>query len=385
MKKILIMMFLLLALFNFAHPVTPTMLESKNSPDYLYGLLFMMMSVGTLVASPFWGDKVDKYGTKKYFIISPIGYLVGQIILLLATGTLVMLFARLISGFFASCGIIAANSNINLITSPKHKARNFGYLLVAFNLGGIVGQLISGFVGHNNYYYSFYVQFIGLIIIAFLMYIFMDNSYPSKISTEKLKISKIFMIINKQKVLYIFISMTILATINVAFSRYIIYFFANELGAGSLEIGFINAYYSSIALIANLFLVKYLDKKFDFFKVYKLKYIVLIISFILIINFIFLDVNHLIILLLITILFIVLAVSIYRPFIQKFILNNTSENQGQMMGIINSFNSLGMILGSLTLSVGYELSKYAPLLLIFTYTIIGLLFTILAKKQFNNK
>ena len=40
---------------NFAHPVTPTIIQELHLPDYMFGLMLAAMMISQFLLSPFWG------------------------------------------------------------------------------------------------------------------------------------------------------------------------------------------------------------------------------------------------------------------------------------------------------------------------------------------
>lgn len=56
--------FLTMILFNlasnFAHPVTPTLIQNLNLHDYMFGVALAVMMIANFLMSPFWG-KMNNY------------------------------------------------------------------------------------------------------------------------------------------------------------------------------------------------------------------------------------------------------------------------------------------------------------------------------------
>ena len=76
--KILIFNFLTMATFNFAHPVTPTLINVLGLPTYTFGVFYSTMAIAQFVMSPIWGSMSDYKGRKKILIIGLIGYGISQ-------------------------------------------------------------------------------------------------------------------------------------------------------------------------------------------------------------------------------------------------------------------------------------------------------------------
>ena len=59
-KTRFLLFFVAMALFhlasNFAHPVTPTIIQELGLPDYMFGLMLAVMMIANFALSPSWGN-----------------------------------------------------------------------------------------------------------------------------------------------------------------------------------------------------------------------------------------------------------------------------------------------------------------------------------------
>ena len=63
---------------NFAHPVTPTIIQNLGLGDYMFGLAFAGMAGTSFLFSPFWGKLADYVQSRTILLICNLGYAVGQ-------------------------------------------------------------------------------------------------------------------------------------------------------------------------------------------------------------------------------------------------------------------------------------------------------------------
>ena len=96
--------FVAMVLFNlsadFAHPVTPTIIQELHLHDYMFGVALAMMQLANFIMSPFWG-KINRYiSSKMSLLICCIGYGVAQIWFAYATTEAMIICARLFAGAF---------------------------------------------------------------------------------------------------------------------------------------------------------------------------------------------------------------------------------------------------------------------------------------------
>ncbi len=377
MKLILFLNFLMLTLFNFAHPVTPMMMQQKGSPDFLFGFFFFMMSAGTFISSPKWGSKIDKLGTRKIMALAPLVYALGQLIFAYFTSPLLMLSGRFISGVFAAAWIVGATSYINLISAPEKKIENFGYQMVATSLGGVVGQMLSGYIGQFGIYYSFAVQICGLLAMSLAVFITVENLYPEKkVNSGKTNFIKGYKMLQSKGYLKLMLSMVCFATIANISKGMPSYFGSDVANFTTNQVGNLNAYINLLTLLANLFIIRFLERNFSFFKSYLMQGLATIIgsSIIVITVFNVSDCPFFIISFALALTLITLGAAMYKPYVQKEIVNSNKFEQGEILGVIQSFNAVGMLLSSACMSILYPLAPQLPFIAMLIFSVASVIY-----------
>ena len=85
---------------NFAHPVTPTVIQELRLHDYMFGVALAVMLITNFLLSPFWG-KINNYiSSRLSLLICCLGYGVAQIWFAYATTELMIILARMFAGLF---------------------------------------------------------------------------------------------------------------------------------------------------------------------------------------------------------------------------------------------------------------------------------------------
>jgi len=174
-------------------PVFP-LLVMPHSPDsilpigwtvqqgfILLGWLSATYPLAQFFAAPVLGQLADRFGRKKILAFSISGTVLGYLLFAVgvATRNIPLLFAsRMLDGITGG-NISVAQAGIADISTPKNRARNFGFVGMAFGLGFILGPYIGGkladptivswFSAQTPFYFTALISVINvLLVIAFL-------------------------------------------------------------------------------------------------------------------------------------------------------------------------------------------------------------------------
>ena len=82
-KTRFLLFFVAMALFhlasNFAHPVTPTIIQELGLPDYMFGLMLAVMMIANFALSPSWGNINRFISSRQSLLICCVGYALAQL------------------------------------------------------------------------------------------------------------------------------------------------------------------------------------------------------------------------------------------------------------------------------------------------------------------
>ena len=132
-------------------PVFPTLVKSFTHGDAAsaagalgwFGAIWALMQ---LVFSPMLGVLSDRFGRRPVLLISMFGQAIDYLLMAFSP-TLAWLFVgRMVSGATGASTAVAG-AYIADVTTPKTRARNFGYMAAASGAGVVLGPVLGGLVG----------------------------------------------------------------------------------------------------------------------------------------------------------------------------------------------------------------------------------------------
>ncbi|CAM4186183.1 MFS transporter [Erysipelothrix inopinata] len=349
---------------NLAHPITPNLIEYRNMPNYMFGVVFAAMSLTNFLLSPFWGNICNHIESRKLLMISGIGYAVGQGMFGIATNPLVMTMARFVSGLFVSCMSIAATYYVILHSPPEEKSRNLTITITTFTVMGTFGYFLGGYLGNINIFIPFLLQCILLSLSGILYYIFLKPNSVVKVANYKELIHKSnpvqsFIDIGPSLsplVISLFATVLFASLASTSFTQNYAYYLQNTLGMSPLINGITKGLVGIFATIFNFTITLMILRKNDVEK--HLSYLFAVLASVLTIIGLYRS-NPTI--------FIVLGIVVMvLDTIQVSILQDrnaayaTPENQGVMLGMHNAMKALGMIGGSLISGFIYDFNPFYP-------------------------
>jgi multidrug resistance protein len=107
------------------------------------GLLIASFSIAQFIATPILGSLSDRYGRKPILIICLVGTTISFILFAEARSALMLFAARILDGLTGG-NISVAQAVISDSTTPQERTKAFGYLGASFGVGFILGPLLGG-------------------------------------------------------------------------------------------------------------------------------------------------------------------------------------------------------------------------------------------------
>lgn len=377
MKKavvsLIILYFIQGILHNLGHPVTPAFVRSLDIPDYMFGFFYSTMSFGLMVGAPIWGILADK-GKKRFVMaLGLLLYSIGQIGFGYVGDMYWMVFFRFISGFGVSASMTLFISHMIEVSESSRRAKHLAWMAAALALGASIGYALGGFINTNVFLDSvlntsdpkviFLIQASLNLIHALMVYIFINENDVLIKAQKKPTMMESFKNIKKINfnLLLFLISLTFISIAITNLSKYLDVYF-NDLGYDSQDIGNFVFVTGIVSIATSILIVPLIVKLHKNLLIMILTQIISVFAVI----YVFRS-NEFIIAAYTIYMVYIIGKSIYQPLEQNFIADNANEGfYSSIMGIRQSFYSIGMIVGPL---IGGFLYGIKPLL-VFDFSVL---------------
>ena len=346
---------------NIGHPITPYYINQLGLDKIVFGYFFAAMSLGMLIFAPIWGALGDAKGRKWILIICLLFYGVGQILFGVLNNQYLIIAARLFSGIFSG-GILVSflsymtrSKDLSKYNGPRLYATFISLHLVGTSLGSFIGGAL-GELFNPNYHYVFFIQALSMLIFAIYVLTLMDFKDEEKQnirSINPLKSLSDIKLLPISLVIFLFV----IAVINISFtdvSKYLDVYFSDS-GYGSLKLGTVNLIVGFLTLIVNLLFTPLIIKRFK--PLLTLSLLSIIGSVTLLLTF---ALPNLLLNIYTFYMLFIITKAIIEPVIVEYLNEHKNIQSGILMGLRQSFISLGSIIGVLIGGVIY--ANYSVLL-----------------------
>lgn len=396
MKKavisIIILYFIQGVIHNLGHPVTPAFVRSLEIPDYMFGFFYATMSFGLMVGAPLWGIMADRGKKRFVMVLGLLIYSIGQFGFGYADNMYWMVFFRFISGFGVAASMTLFVSHMIEVSEPNKRAKHLAWLAAALALGASIGYAVGGFISTNPVLVSFLntddlrivflIQALLNLVHALNVFLLIREKDVINKSTKKPTLIESFKNIRKinTNLLLFLISLTFISISITNLSKYLDVYF-DDLGYNSQDLGNFVFVTGLVSIFTSILIVPLITRLHKNLLIMMITQVVSII----VVLYVF-RANKFLLVVYTVYMIYVIAKAIYQPLEQNFIADNANEGFfSSIMGVRQSFYSIGMIAGPLIGGYLYELSPIYVFdfsaLMIFIGLILMLIVFIRIKKK----
>lgn len=371
---------------NIGHPITPYYINQIELDKIIFGYFYATMSLGMLISAPIWGALGDARGRKWVLIICLLFYGIGQLLFGVLHNQYLIIAARFFSGLFCG-GILVSllsymtrSNELSKFNGPRLYATFISMHLVGTSLGSFIGGALGEFFS-PNYHYVLFAQAISMLIFALYVLFFMkfdDEAKQTIRSMNPLKSLADIKLLPMSLVIFLFV----IAIINISFtdvSKYLDVYFSDS-GYGSLKLGTVNLIVGLLTLVVNLLITPVIIKKLK--SLIALTILSIVGGLMLILTFLL---PNLLLNIYTFYMIFVITKAIIEPIIVEYLNEHKNIQSGILMGLRQSFISLGGIVGVIIGGIIYANSGvilfYLCALMLFIASIITFIIYICKRKD----
>jgi MFS transporter, DHA1 family, multidrug resistance protein len=181
--NIIILFFTLIVImmgFGMIIPILPFYVKHLGASGSALGLLMATYGVMQFIFAPFWGQLSDRYGRKKILMLGVVGNAATQVLFGLSTQLWMLFAARILSGMLSSATLPTAMAFISDSTTREQRGGGMGVIGAAFGIGMVLGPGIGGWLASESLPLPFFIAG-GLSMLAFILIaIFLPESLPKE-------------------------------------------------------------------------------------------------------------------------------------------------------------------------------------------------------------
>lgn len=342
---LLLVVFIDLIGFGIVIPILPLLVTSSGGGTILVGTIIASFSLFQFIFAPVLGRFSDKYGRRPVLILSSILNSVSYALIFLFPQVWVLFAARMLAGI-GSANISVAQAYIADSSTTHERTKAMGTMGAIFGLGFIVGPLLGGIVSQQfSISAAFAVPAVLSFINAILIYFILPESNLALKKDIKIELFNYRVTREVMRPKNIAFLLLLFCFVNFSLSLIIGVFSLlghAKFGWTEAQNGMFFGLIGLSSFTTQMFLIRILIKKISEVQMIKLGLAVFCVS--------------IVVMGLSPYQWLMVVVGITTPFAVSMMMINTQalisleskpEEQGVVLGVAQSFGSLGMIFGPL--------------------------------------
>jgi multidrug resistance protein len=170
-------------------PVQAYIVRQYSDDALMVAMIPVIYAGAQFFAAPLLGKLSDRYGRRPVLLISIFGSALGYFLFGVGGALWVLFLSRLIDGFTAG-NASTASAYVADVTPPQDRARNFGFIGMAYGLGFILGPALGGLLSGISLNAPAYAAGILSLLGAVVGYFILPESLPQeKRETRPLRVA----------------------------------------------------------------------------------------------------------------------------------------------------------------------------------------------------
>lgn len=350
--------------FGIVIPILPNYCREIGASKFMVGVIMAVFSLMQFLFTPFWGKLSDKYGRRPIIIISTLISTIAYLVFSYAVTIPLMILSRAFSGM-GSGNISAAQAYISDITPPEKRAQSMGLIGAAFGLGFSIGPFLGGIIkAELGFEYIGYIV-AGLCVLNFVLAMFLlpeslkeKSTKPFRLAESMVPVDKYVQVMKTPGKRELFLIYFIFTLAFLMFQSTAAMLWSDEYHYDDKEVSYIFSFIGISTAIIQGVLVGIMNKRFSEFSLIRTGNIIFMISLLLVP---FIPGNLFVPLGLVVLFGMALGNGMAWPSSLSVLSKMTDKHQqGQTLGLFQSFGSVGRVVGPLIGGALYEFGTVWP-------------------------
>ena len=346
-----ISLFLVMVGFGIVMPIMPFYVRYYKGNAATLGFLMSSYSIMQFMFAPFWGRLSDRIGRRPVLLIGLGGYGASFIVFGMANHLWMLFAARIIAGAISSAALPTAMAYVSDLLAPADLARGMGIMGAAMSMGIILGPGLGGSLGHYSLALPFFVAGgLALLTLPFA-YFFLPESRAGAEAHDGEGTARITFTIHRHPQFILF-AIALMASFTMSmFESSFALFSADRLKFGPRDLGIMFTALGVLSVVIQGGLIGRVVKRFGDVRVILGGLLVSAAGLLCMVQ-----VAHVALLWIYTGIFSV-GNSFLRPSLSTLVSKTSGEGgKGGSMGLMQSFDSFGRIVGPILGGWVYEIN-----------------------------
>lgn len=345
--------------YGMVIPIIPFYMENMGAGGFELGLLVASYALMRLIFGPLWGSLSDRIGRKPVLMIGVFGYAVTMFFFGLATQLWMLFAARILSGILSSATAPTTMAYIGDSTTEEERGGGMGILGAAGGLGTVLGPGLGGWLSKDSLSIPFFIAAAMSLVSVALIFFILPESHPDAARQQTqgkislVKPAELWKSVRGSLGVLFMLALLLTAGLTCFYGVFGLYAL-DRYGYGPQEVGVVMMVMGLVSAIGQGGLSGPLTRRFGDTPVMRWSLLAGAAGLLLMLpasNFT---------LLLLAVGFFMLATALAVPSLTSLTSRLAEQQQGVVMGISNSFMSLGRIIGPLVGGLVFDINLHLP-------------------------